>query len=396
MVSVPASGSGTRPHGFDFGRRELSGAFGDLGTDLPLVAGMIVAADLDPAKTFLMFGLLQIASALAYRLPMPVQPLKAVAALVIAQGLGGDVIRGAALSVALIMGILTMSGGIDRLAALVPSPVVRGIQVGLGVKLGVLALSRFLPADGRAGLLLAAVCAVLLAVLLRRPRLPAAVVVLAVGVGWALARGADPSAGGSAAPSALTPGWPGWEAIWTGCVLLALPQIPLSLGNSVLATHQMAEDWFPGRGVTPRRIGTTYSLFNAGVGVMGGIPVCHGSGGMAGHYALGARTGGSVLYYGLFYLALALAAGLGWPDITVLFPLPVLGVILAVEAGTLLGRAQGVGWRSFEAAVIAGVALLANLAPYGFLTAMVVGTLVARAGPALLRPAVPAIDPDSE
>ncbi len=61
---------------------ELSGAFGDIGTALPLLTGMILASGMHPASVLTVFGLAQIGSALFYGIPMPVQPLKAVAALV--------------------------------------------------------------------------------------------------------------------------------------------------------------------------------------------------------------------------------------------------------------------------------------------------------------------------
>lgn len=80
---------------------ELSGAFGDLGTDLPLLTGMVLASGMDAGWVFLVFGLMQIAAALFYGIPMPVQPLKAVAALVIAQNLGAGVIAGGTLAIAL-------------------------------------------------------------------------------------------------------------------------------------------------------------------------------------------------------------------------------------------------------------------------------------------------------
>ncbi|PJA75516.1 hypothetical protein CO151_06150 [bacterium CG_4_9_14_3_um_filter_65_15] len=183
-----------------------------------------------------------------------------------------------------------LSGAFGDIGTDLPPVVVRGIQVGLGVKLGTIAYGRYVPAEGGPGFYLAAACELLLAGLLLRPRFPAAVAVLLLGTGWALWHGTNPLGGTAAMPPAA--GLPSREALWTGLVLLALPQVPLSLGNSVLATRDLADDWFPGRGVTLRRIGTTYSLFNAVVGVVGGIPVCQGFGGMAGHYAMGGRTGG--------------------------------------------------------------------------------------------------------
>jgi hypothetical protein len=65
-----------------FDRNELSGAFGDLGTDFPLVVGMVLAAGLDVTSVLVMFGLMQVLTGLAYGLPMPVQPLKAMAVIV--------------------------------------------------------------------------------------------------------------------------------------------------------------------------------------------------------------------------------------------------------------------------------------------------------------------------
>ena len=66
-----------------FDRVELAGAFGDLGTLLPIVVAMIFINKLSPSSVFLSFGLFYLVSGFYYRLPVPVQPLKAVAALVI-------------------------------------------------------------------------------------------------------------------------------------------------------------------------------------------------------------------------------------------------------------------------------------------------------------------------
>src|SRR3954468_1285465 len=75
-----------------FDRNELSGAFGDIGTDFPLIVGMIAAAKLDSASTLVMFGLMQILTGTLYGMPMPAQPLKAMAVLVISQKLGGHLL----------------------------------------------------------------------------------------------------------------------------------------------------------------------------------------------------------------------------------------------------------------------------------------------------------------
>ena len=358
---------------FRLNGRELSGAFGDLGTDLPLLTGMALASGLDAGWLFLVFGVMQVAAALIYGIPMPVQPLKAVAALVIVGGLGGPVIAGGALSIALIMLALTLSGAIDGMARIIPKAAIRGMQLGLGLKLSLLAVGTYMPAHGRGGGLLAAGCLVVLLAMLRNRRFPATVVVLLIGALYAVVQGADLGRLEGFALPAAAMGAPSARDLWLGCVLLALPQIPLSLGNSVLATEQLARDWFPEARVTARKIGVTYSLFNVAAALLGGAPVCHGSGGMAGHYAFGARTGASTAIYGLFYMALALATCVGYHNITLLFPLPVLGAILLVEGAALIGRMGDMPVGQFDWNLALVVGIIACWAPYGFLTGLIVG-----------------------
>ena len=139
-----------------FDRNELAGAFGDIGTDLPLVVGVILAAKLDSASALIMFGAMQVLTGLAYGIPMPVQPLKAMAALVIAQKLTGNILFGAGLAIGVIMFVLTVTGLIGWLARVVPKTVVRGIQFGLGLQLATLALKDYVQSDGVAGYALAA------------------------------------------------------------------------------------------------------------------------------------------------------------------------------------------------------------------------------------------------
>jgi hypothetical protein len=126
--------------GIQFNRNELAGAFGDIGTDIPLIIGMILASGMDAASVLTVFGLLQVQSGFTYRIPMPIQPLKAVAALVIAQRLPASVVFGGGLAIGLFMLPLAGFGLLDRLAKIIPKSVVRGIQFGLGLTLCRLAL----------------------------------------------------------------------------------------------------------------------------------------------------------------------------------------------------------------------------------------------------------------
>ena len=375
IAAEPRPAPGRPPLRFD--RNELAGAFGDLGTDLPLLIGVLAASGMDSAGVLILFGLMQVFSGLWYRMPMPVQPLKAFAALVIAQKIPGRVIFGGGLAIGASMFFLSVTGLIDALARLVPKPVVRGIQFGLALQLATLALKEYVPADGLAGFALAAVAFVLTVALLGNRRWPAALVVIALGVAYALVFKLDLAT----AQRAIGLHLPTWHVpqpadVLAGAVLLALPQIPLSLGNSVLATRQIAADYFPERNLTVGKISFTYALMNLVSPFLGGFPVCHGSGGMVGHYAFGARTGGSVVLYGGLFLVLGLFFSQGFQQVVQIFPLPILGVLLLFEALTLAALLRDISGRRTDLLVALLVGLLCAGLPYGYLVGLVAGTAV--------------------
>lgn len=376
LTQLPPPAPARPPLRFD--RHELAGALGGLGTDLPLLIGVIGASEgLDSASVLIIFGLMQVFSGLWYRLPMPVQPLKGFAALVIAQKIPARVIYGGGLAVGLGMLALSASGLLGVLARLVPKAVIRGIQLGLALQLSTLALQQYVPAEGVAGYWLAAGAFGLTALLLGHRRYPAALVVVGLGVVYALLFKLDLGSAQRAVGWRLPTGRvPTLADLGTGALLLALPQIPLSLGNSVLATRQVAHDYFPERPLTVRQIGLTYALMNLVNPLLGGFPTCHGSGGMVGHYAYGARTGGSVVLYGGLYLGLGLFFSPGFTTVVKIFPLPVLGVLLLFEALTLAALLRDVAAERgpLLLALLVGV-LSANL-PYGYLVGLVVGTAV--------------------
>jgi xanthine/uracil/vitamin C permease (AzgA family) len=364
-----------------FDRNEFAGAFGDMGTDVPLLIGVALAAQLDGTSVLVMFGVMQLLSGLAYRLPMPVQPLKAMAAIVIAQQTPAATLYGAGLAIGVVMLLLAATGLLDWLARVVPKSVIRGIQFGLGLQLATVALGQYVLADGVPGYAIAAGAFGVTVLLLGNRRFPAALPVVLLGLAYAIVFKLDAAqlahGFGLHLPAVHTPRL---ADVVAGFVLLALPQIPLSLGNSVLATRQLTEDLFPERPLTIRKIGFTYALMNLVNPWFGGVPTCHGSGGMAGHFAFGGRTGGSVIIYGLIFLTLGLLFGTGFDHIATAFPLPVLGVLLLFEALALIWliRDTAHSRTDFPIAVIVG--LLAVGLPYGYVVGIIAGTLLVRLG----------------
>ncbi|MFI5360418.1 MAG: putative sulfate/molybdate transporter [Elusimicrobiota bacterium] len=380
--------SGRAPLRFD--RRELAGAFGDLGTDFPLLVGLTMACGLDGGAVLAVAGTLQIATALAYRMPMPVEPLKAMAALAIAQKLAPGVLAGGGLAIGAMMLLLTATGLLEALARAVPKTVVRGIQCGLGLQLAALAAREFLPAGGPAGWVLAAVAAGIVIALMGDERMPPALLVVGLGFAYALWNGLDARSLGAGFGFRLPPfAVPTAGDLAAGFLVLALPQLPLSLANSVLATRQVSVDLFPDRAPSVRKIGFTYAAMNLIAPLFGGVPSCHGSGGIAGHYAFGARTGGSVMIYGGLFLLIGLFFGGAFASVVQAFPKPILGVLLVFEGLSMIGLIRDQAGDRQDFALVLLLGLIAAFTPYGYLTALAAGTalhaLKARIGLRTLR-----------
>ncbi len=360
-----------------FDRNELAGSFGDIGTDLPLIIAMIPAAGLHGSTVFMVFGVLQILTGILYGVPMPMQPLKAMAVLVITQKIPGDVLLGAGFAVATVMLFLSVTGALSWLSRMIPRCVIRGIQFGLGLSLASLALREYVPSLGTNGYILAIVCFAIVVVLWGNRRIPASLLVILFGSLYASVVTIDWSTVHLAKSVELpTLDIPAWDAIWTGFIVLALPQIPLSLSNSVFATEQTLKDLFPERAIGVQKIGITYSMANFLASLLGGIPACHGCGGLAGHYAFGARTGGSVVIYGTMYLVIGVLLGNSVDAVVAAYPRPVLGVILLFEAAMLMMLVRDMASDSKEFTVVLLVGLIALGIKQGFLVGLLMGIAI--------------------
>ncbi len=336
---------------------------------------MILASGMDVASVCIVFGLMQVLSGLVYGLPMPVQPLKAMAVIVISQKLNPDILYGGGLAIGVIMLIFSLTGIISWIARVIPKVVVRGIQFGLGMQLSMLALKDYVQSDGNLGYALAGISFILVLFLLKNRRYPPALFVILLGIVYAFVFKLNPSdlVGGI---NFNLPRWhvPKMSDILTGFLVLSLPQIPLSVGNSILATRQTVGDLFPDRSLGVRKISFTYALMNLLSSFLSGIPVCHGSGGLVGHYTFGARTGGSVIIYGALYLSIGLFFSHAFTHIIQLFPKPILGVILLCEGLGLMRLIRDISAHKANLSLAILVGLLAVNLPYGYVVGLVLGT----------------------
>jgi sulfate permease, SulP family len=339
MVSTAPSRLESAGSPFRFDWAELAGAVGDLGVLVPIAVALIVKNGLTPTAVLLPAGLLYVVAGLVYRLPVPVQPLKAFGAIAIAHGFGSDDIAAGALLMGLIFVVLGASGLLDRVAKVFPHPIIRGIQLSVGLLFCQLAwkLVSATPkgfTDHRHSIWWlggATVVVIAAALLLRRRKITLAFIVLAV-VTMVLTFHGSVSFG----PSAVHHPHLSWTAFTAAAVALVLPQLPLSFANSCLATADAARTYFgdAARRVRPGRLAITFGLANLFAGGISGMPVCHGAGGMTAHRSFGARSGGAPIMLGSVLIALALAMGATLTAALSGFPVPILAGLLTV-AGLL-------------------------------------------------------------
>lgn len=346
--------------------REASGSVADVGVLVPIAVALIVSNGLAPTAVLLPAGLAYLAVAALYRLPVAVQPLKAFGAIAIAVGAGADVVAAGALLMGAVFVALGATGWLDRAARAFPRPVVRGVQLAVALTFARIAWGLVVDPPAafvrQPGVAVAAVLAVAAAVvLLRWPVL--ALVAVATGLVVAVVLAAPDAAPG---PSALALPTPDASSFATAAVLLVLPQLPLTFANSCLAPADAAREYFGARAerVTPSRLALSLGAANLVAGGIGGMPVCHGAGGLSAHHAAGARTWRAPVLIGGALVLVALVAGRGLGGVLAAFPLPVLAALLAVAAvahARLLRDVRGPGaWAVVVAVGVLGVVV--NLA----------------------------------
>jgi SulP family sulfate permease len=385
---------------FRFDRVELAGSLGDLGTLLPIVVAMILINKLSPTAVFLSFGLFYLITGYYYRLPIPVQPLKAVGAIAIAypNQITESVIGASGILFSLILLVLSVSGTLDRVARVFTQPVVRGIQLALGLiflKKGIeLITTQSLFLSGVHGHLSqyqinlgigAAVFAMVL-LLLDNKKIPAALAALGFGIIAGLFLGGLQNQRMGIGPTSVHLISPSLHDFWIAFIMLILPQIPLTIGNACVGTADMCNSVFPNSPMLSRtkagRFALTMGIANLPAGLFGAVPMCHGTGGLAAHYRFGARTGGAPILIGVIFVVLALALGEFGLSILALIPNSVLGVLLIFAGLELcpLVRSLKSNEEFFVALLIAGIALAVPNMAWAFGIGIAVDLFIRRIG----------------
>jgi len=360
-------------------RYEIAGSLGDLGTFLPLLVGMASQNGLNFASALFFAGLFNVITGLVYSIPMAVQPMKAIAAVALAEGLTVPQILAAGASVSFIVLILACTGGIDWLNRCVPKSVVRGLQLALGLTLLMKGLQMVAGTQvwwAADSIMTGLISGALVLAWFHSRRVPVALVMFALGMLIAVATRPEllSSIGIGVTLPAWTPlSWSDFEsAFWKA----TLPQIPLTTLNSVVAVCALSADLFPNRPASPRSVAVSVGMMNLISCWFGAMPMCHGAGGLAGQYRFGARTNGSILFLGTIKMILAVLFGSSLMLLCAAFPLSVLGVLLMFSGSelALVTRDQIRRPDAFIMLLTAGACMGLNHIAVGFLLGLSVAS----------------------
>jgi len=385
---------------YQFSRLEFSGSLGDLGTLLPLALGLILVNGLSPNGIFLSVGLFFIFSGLYFGVTVPIQPMKVISAYAIATAMTASQITASGYLIGLVLLVIGATGAITVIGKYIPKSVVRGVQLSTGTLLMVEGI-KFMLGTTRlqmlrqaaepylsinsvgpvpVGIIIGIAGGLLTLLLLDNKKFPAGVVIvfggIALGLIFGIREGLDKINAGIHLPQFLPFGWPTKADFTVALLALVLPQIPMTLGNAVMAYADLSKDYFGenSKKVTYKSACISMALANIVSSTIGGMPLCHGAGGLAAHYRFGARSAGSNLMIGAIFVILAVVLGNESMAVIYLIPLSVLGILLLFAGSQLALTIMDLENRKdfFVVLIMLGITFASNLAA-GFMVGIVAG-----------------------
>jgi len=344
---------------------------GDYGTLFPLAIGYIAVCGLNPAGFLVMMGIANIATGLLYRLPMPIEPMKVLAVVAIAQHWTPSMVYASGFGMGIVWTVFAVIGVMKWIAKVTPEPVIRGIQVALGGILAIEAIKMI------SSWWILGIVSILIGLVLGKNRYaPAAIVLIALGVIIMLIK---KQFNLIESPRLTLPTITGFRPVevWQTFLQAGFAQIPLTATNAVIATSALIKSYWPERPVSESRLSLNMGVMNLILPFFGGMPLCHGAGGLAGQYYFGARTGGTNIIEGLIEIAMGLFLAGSIAELFSVFPVAIIGAMMFLVGLELVKFAKDTRWDQniipMGATLI--VSLFSNMA-YGFLCGFVVYYLI--------------------
>jgi SulP family sulfate permease len=391
------------PLPYAFNRMEFAGSLGDLGTLLPLAIGMIMVNGLDPSGLFFSVGLFYICTGIYFGITTPVQPMKVIGAYAIATAMTPHQIMASGILMGACLLFIGATGAITLIGKYIPKAAVRGVQLSTGTLLMAEGV-KFMVGKARiqllhqmaepylsvqqlgpvpVGLVIGVAGAMLTLLLLENKKTPAGLMIVGAGLLLGLVVGTREGLGdirpGIYLPAILPLGFPQGADFTFALLALVVPQMPMTLGNAVIADMDLSINYFgkAARRVTGRALCISMALGNFLSALLGGMPLCHGAGGLAAHYRFGARSAGSNLMIGAVFILFTLLLGNRILALFNLIPMAILGVLLLFAGSQLALTVLDIKERKemFVVVLILGITLASNLAA-GFMAGIVLAYLL--------------------
>ncbi|MFW9971247.1 MAG: putative sulfate/molybdate transporter [Candidatus Odinarchaeota archaeon] len=316
-----------------FTLRELGGAFGDWGTLIPFIIGYVSIVGLNPAGIFLTLGLTNIVLGIKFNLPLPVQPQKTIGTVAISKGWNPNLVISTGFATGAVWFLLGFSKKLNKIVSNIPNIVVKGIQLGLALILGWTGILLFTE-----NLFLGFTSILIIIIFIKNKPIPSAIILTLGGILIMFFIGTINITDIQFGLPELIFQFPTWENMLLGMLYAGIAQLFLTLTNVMIATVVLIKELFPEK----KAIDANSLAFNMGAmnlinPFLGGIPLCHGSGGLMAQYAFGARTGGSMILEGILEIILGIFFSKTLLILFRAFPLPILGAMLIYTA-FLLGK----------------------------------------------------------
>jgi xanthine/uracil/vitamin C permease (AzgA family) len=356
---------------FEFNLREFAGSMGDFGTLFPLSIGYIAVCGLNPSGFLIMMGIANIVTGLVYRLPMPIEPMKVLAVVAIAQHWSPSMVYASGFGMGIVWTVFAVIGVMKWIARVTPDPVIRGIQVALGVILAMEAIKMI------STWWVLGIVSILIGLVLGKNRYaPAAIILMGLGVTIMLVKGQF----NLVESTRLTlPSITGFrlEEVWQAFLQAGFAQIPLTATNAVIATSALIKSYWPERPVSESRLSLNMGVMNLILPFFGGMPLCHGAGGLAGQHYFGARTGGTNIIEGLIEIAMGLFLAGSIAGLFSVFPVAIMGAMMFLVGVELVKFAKDTRWDKdiIPMGTTLIVSLFTNMA-YGFLSGFMIYYLI--------------------
>jgi hypothetical protein len=356
---------------FRWNVEEIAGAVGDFGTLFPLALGVAIVSKVHLGHILLFFAIWHIVTGLYYKLPLHVQPMKTIGAIVIAGGLRKQEIVASGIILGVFFLGIGLFKGMKFIREKVPLSVIRGIQLGLALLL-IKTSTHFIIGD----YVIASICILIVVGFLlvhAYGNFPdvAGIVIIVFGIIVGFALSGIPRISMMSLPTLTIPTM---YDFLTGGWLLAIPQAPLTVTNAILATTTLLQDLLH-KDVDPDTLSKSIGLMSLTSVPFGGFPMCHGAGGLAAQYRFGARTGGANIISGLILLPIALF--FASPEFIAVIPHGVFGALLVFVA-IELGR-HGLKTDSYGVTGIVAVVALASNITIAFIVGMVAAYVITTA-----------------